>query len=220
MNAPTEIRRAYLANKIMQLAFSPEFPSGCAQWLWTYHATVCDFWESARCPQPPKYQQAQDRFCGVLEAAPVEVCFEYELRQSQWFRLQLAYSPGTERRELMWTHESDPQYFAFPYGQTLDELGRAPECIGQLDSSDYEAVVDGLICHPRTHIHIEEPDLDHSLRIGEAMGNPLLLLFHLRFQACVIPEKRREERGRLCHLFSEAISSRAEAVSPSCLFGL
>lgn len=98
---------------------------------------------------------------------------------------------------------------------------------------DIEAVLDGMIFHPRCHSHLEnfgirqhvqlDQDRDglssHEVRIGGGIENPYIFLFHLRYQFCLVSkEVRQTERQRLIDLFNMSISSSKQNVNAKDLF--
>ena len=214
-----ELVRAYLACEVIRLAFRPPSTKDKATWLSMYHRTVCAFWEVDCAPEAPRVTGRG--IVGCIPRSPVSVCFDYAVHGDQDFTLRLLHDETPSSTGLLWTHEADPAYYAFPHDLALSQINRRPQAIAARawTQEDVYAVVDGLLCHPRIHLHIEEPALNHSLRIGTAQGNPFLFLFHLRYQACAIDEKRKRERERLCKLFAGAIAHRSRHIPPADLFG-
>jgi len=99
----------------------------------------------------------------------------------------------------------DYNYYEFPIQRFLKHHNQWKKAINKYSIEDLEAVIDGLICHPRLHQHIESPIDEHIIRIGGKIDNPFLFLFHLRYQFCPSIEKRLAERARLLVLFNQHI---------------
>lgn len=204
---------------MIRLAFRPVSESDRAGWLNIYHARLASFWETDSAPPPPRCQGGTLK--GSIPRTPAEVSFDYSIDDDLKFSLTLLHESTGTGTGLLWTHESDPAFYDFPYRRALSELRKRSQGLagGAWDVADIEAVVDGLICHPRVHLHINEPKLSHSLRVGAAQGNAFLFLFHLRYQACAVDAARARERSRLCDLFKEALTRKARHVPPNDLFG-
>lgn len=214
-----DLIRAYLAEEVIQLAFRPVSTNDKAKWLALYHKSLAGFWEIGYVPTPPT--RSKDVLAGAIPQSPAAVSFDYRIADDLKFSLALLHESTGPGSELLWTHESDPTYYDFPHRRVLTELKRRSQALNNRswNETDIETVVDGLICHPRVHIHIDNPMLDHSLRVGMGQGNPFLFLFHLRYQACAIDETRCREKRRLCGLFSGAIQKKVHRIPPGELFG-
>ena len=133
-------------------------------------------------------------------------------------------------------HHFDDQYFSFPIQSILNKYGKEKEFrnkskrLSKGAISEYvKGVLDGMIFHPRVHQHIESPlnklenkkkhkkeeennkkkhkEKKPEIRIGGGIDNSFLYLFHLRYQFCPSPEKRKMEKDRLTDLFTDAIKN-------------
>lgn len=105
----------------------------------------------------------------------------------------------------MWIHDVDDQYFNFPNQLFLTKYNQEQKALREFEAQDIEKVVDGLLCHPVVHQHIESPIDKHEIRIGGGIDNAFLFLFQLRYQLCPFPDKRKTERDRLMNLFQDEI---------------
>ena len=97
--------------------------------------------------------------------------------------------------------------FFFPEQSFLTKYDKSKEAKKKMNSRYIADVLDGLIFHPRTHLHIKSPIDKHEIRIGGGIDNPFLYLFHLRYQLCPIKEKRVAEKERLIALFETAVKN-------------
>ncbi|MBS3905901.1 MAG: hypothetical protein KGZ49_02585 [Syntrophaceae bacterium] len=108
----------------------------------------------------------------------------------------------------------------FPEQSILNKHKKRKDALQKINDRDMEVVIDGLICHPHAHQHIESPIEKHEIRIGGGISNPFLFLFHLRYQLCPIKEKREHEKGRLMNLFKQSIVEKKRTVQPDSLMAL
>lgn len=124
---------------------------------------------------------------------------------------QLLHKPAGTESYIMWSHDVDDGYFAFPNRKVLSAVdnrsGDRGRAVHEFTRDDLVSVIDGLILHPAVHMHVMSPIDSHEIRIGSGIGNPFLYLFNLRFQLCPIQEKRAAEKDRLVEIFTDAIRS-------------
>jgi hypothetical protein len=105
----------------------------------------------------------------------------------------------------MWIHDVDDKYFIFPNQLFLTECNKEKIALKTFEAKDIESVIDGLLCHPVVHQHIESPINQHEIRIGGGIDNAFLFLFQLRYQLCPFQNKRKAEKDRLINLFQDTI---------------
>ena len=201
-----DIIRAYIWDEVIRLGFSPS-AKDISKWLRVYGGSLQDFWEESEIPFSMKNENSQLK---VEICCKRQVCMDLEFRMtnSTIHATRFLHIPPKKSGELMWVHDVDlTNYFSFPERSLLNKYDKRNRALRRINDYHVEAVVDGLICHPHTHQHIDSPIGEHEIRIGGGINNPFLFLFHLRYQLCPIPEKRRLERGRLISLFKESIVS-------------
>ena len=118
---------------------------------------------------------------------------------------------------LHWQIHVDPGFHSKASLQTT--VGKYPrQQMGEL-SRDIDAVLNGMLFHPRCHTHLEDlgvrhVQLDqdsgglssHEVRIGGGIENPYVFLFHIRYQFCLVSGQARDrEKTRLIDLFENVI---------------
>lgn len=202
-----DIIRAYIWDEVIRLGFSPSGGKNMLDWIRTYGLSLQNFWEEEEIPfRMKKHENGQvniEIFCKR------QACMDLELSMTNLstHNTRFLHNPPERQGELMWVHGVDlANYFFFPERSLLNKYGKRDEALSKINDYHIEAVVDGLICHPHTHQHIESPIDEHEIRIGGGISNPFLFLFHLRYQLCPMPEKRQRERRRLISLFKESIA--------------
>lgn len=200
-----DLIRAYLWEEIIRLGFSPASTKEQLSWLHQYGGSLKEFWES----EYPKHPNRED---GKIKASidsiqSVNLSLEYCVTTSCKFAVRFLYNPPQNNKELMWIHDVDCKYFAFPSQHFLSLYNRRPEAIRSYDETDLKVVLDSLLYHPVAHQHIESPIDNHEIRLGGGTANAFHYLFHLRYQLCPIPEKRMAEELRLLALFDHAIKN-------------
>jgi len=202
----SEIIQAYLWQEIIRMGFSPSSDKDKKSWLIQYGRSLKDFWEVANYPKPPTADNGN--FKGSLDGASnLGLMLEYSISQSSKFAVEFLYNLKNQF-ELMWVHDVDDQYFNFPNTLFLTEHNKRKIALREFKQNDIESVIDGLLCHPVVHQHIESPIDTHEIRIGSGIDNAFLFLFQLRYQLCPFPEKRTLERDRLINLFQNAIAKK------------
>ena len=120
---------------------------------------------------------------------------------------------------MHWKFHVDPGFHSKASLQTT--VDKYPHQMGEL-RRDVEAVLNGMLFHPRCHTHLEDLGIrhvqldrekgglkSHEIRIGGGIENPYVFLFHLRYQFCLVhTDARRNERLRLVDLFENAIKNK------------
>jgi len=207
-----DIIRAFLWQEVTFLGFRPSGDKGRKKWLREYNRSLLDFWELGDYPDTPRVDGGA--LTGEIDAGfNLNLFFDYSVYEPEKFAVRFLRA-SNRASEFMWTHEVDGNYFDFPSRSVLNRLDerrkRNSALRKEAEKHDVAAVIDGLLCHPRTHQHIEYPITPHKIRIGGGIGNAFLFLFHLRYQLCLIKEKRLAERGRLIELFWDAIKNKSD----------
>jgi len=167
----------------------------------------------------PKHPTVENgNFKGSLDAASnLNLMLEYSISKSSKFSVQFLYNLNG-KFELMWVHDVDDQYFNFPNSLFIMEHNKRNIALREFKPNDIESVIDGLLCHPVVHQHIESPIDKHEIRIGSGIENAFLFLFQLRYQLCPFPDKRTAERDRLINFFQDAIRKK-ETITINELMG-
>ena len=197
-------RRAIVWDTIERLAFRPNSP---ASWLGVYAKTLHRLWG---------VEPMWDRF--ALDDNFI-ITF-LNLKCSHFIESVSKYEISFVHDSsdcLHWQGHVDPGFHSKASLQTT--VGNYPsQQIGAL-RRDVEAVLNGMLFHPRCHAHLEDlgvghVQLDqdsgglssHEVRIGGGIENPYVFLFHLRYQFCLVSNQvRQTERQRLIDLFERSI---------------
>ena len=207
----SQIIQAYLWQEIIRIGFSPSNDKDKKIWLIQYGNSLQNFWEVDSYPLPPKLKNRSIE--GSLEAASnLGLMLEYSISKLSKFAVRFLYKLNG-KFELIWTHDVDEQYFKFPNQLFLTEYHKEKNALKEFKVEDIERVIDGLLCHPVVHQHIESPIDKHEIRIGSGIDNAFLFLFQLRYQLCPIAEKKKAERDRLINLFQDAIIQKKKTVA-------
>jgi hypothetical protein len=197
-------RRAIVWDTIERIAFRPNPP---ASWLGVYARTLHKLWG-----KPAIYNRFGPdaefivTFLNLKCRHSIETVSKYEISFVHNF------SGCTH-----WKTHLDPEFHSKASLQTpVDSYPRQ-----QMDElhRDVDAVLKGMIFHPRCHTHLEDLGIrhvqldqgkgglkSHEIRIGGGIENPYVFLFHLRYQFCLVhKDVRRDERQRLIDLFERSI---------------
>lgn len=209
-------RRAFVWNTIERIAFRPNSP---ASWLGVYARTLHRFWGN---PEIYTRLGPDDEFV----VAFLNLKCRHSIETVSKYEISFVHnSSGCTH----WKTHVDPKFLSKASLQTpVDSYPRQ-----QMDKlyRDVDAVLNGMIFHPRCHTHLEDlgvrhVQLDqekgglksHEIRIGGGIENPYIFLFHLRYQFCLVhTDARRKERLRLIDLFERSIKNKKN-VSAKDLF--
>ena len=214
-------RRAIVWETIERIAFRPNQP---ANWLSVYARTLHNLWGMDRIWA---HFRQNDEF--IIPFLNLKCCFLIESKSK--YNISFVHDSSDCQH---WQFHVDPGFLSKASLQTC--VGNYPQ--KQMDelSRDVEAVLNGMLFHPRCHIHLEylgipKVQLDqskgglssHDVRIGGGVENPFIFLFHLRYQFCLVhTDARRDERQRLIALFESSIRSghkkEVKEVNARCLF--
>ncbi len=201
---------AYLWREIIRLGFHPSGGKKQKSWLVQYGKSLKDFWE-VDYPDFPYLDRGV--FKGNLNCAPdLGLFLTYSISAPSKFVVRFEYKT-IHGMELMWIHDVDHAYFRFPLQTFLTMHNQRNTALRGISDSDIEDVIDGLLSHPRAHQHIESPISKHEIRVGGGIDNAFLFLFHLRYQLCPIPEKRKAEKRKLVDLFRNAIRNKIKVTT-------
>lgn len=191
--------RAYLFNDVVQLGFGVADLRTKKKWLNLFLASLREFWGISEHQVGPQVKDGV--ITGRIDNSHCNLWLSFQLRENGYLHVEFGHLDG---KVLL--HHSDPDYFVPSLDSILDKTQRNA-AIGESSADDIKAVLDTCIFHPREHLHLVEPSVDHHARIGSGISNPLLYLFHLRYQLCPVPQIRAAERGRLSNLFRSAIEN-------------
>lgn len=215
-------RRAIVWNTIELIAFRPSSDNDRGAWLGVYAKTLHTLWGM----EPMWNCFAQDDefivpFLNLKCSHFIENMSKYSISfvhdSSDCMHWQTHVDPGFHSKASLQTSVGN-----YPR-QQMDELYR-----------DVDAVLNGMLFHPRCHAHLEDlggrhVQLDqdsgglssHEVRIGGGIENPYVFLFHLRYQFCLVSDQvRQTERQRLIGLFERSIRGGEQNVNARDLFNL
>jgi hypothetical protein len=208
--------QAYLWQEIIRMGFSPSSDKDKKAWLLQYHKSIKDFWKINNYPKQPTVQNGNLK--GSLDGASnLGLILEYSISHSSKFAVRFYYNLNG-KFELMWVHDVDDQYFNFPNALFLTKYDKRKSALKEFKTEHIESIIDGLLCHPVVHQHIESPIDKHEIRIGSGIDNAFLFLFQLRYQLCPFSDKKKDERDRLINLFQDAIHQK-ETITINELMG-
>lgn len=185
------------------MGFCPGSAKDQQGWLFQYGQSIKDFWETSY-PKPPRLENG--RITAVIDCTDIlHLSMIYQVDSAYKFNVRFQYPFTLNNKQLIWIHDVDGKFFCFPSQLFLIRDGLEKVALKKFEIDDVEAVIDGLLLHPKAHQHIESPINDHDIRIGGGLDNPFLFLFHLRYQFCPISVKKQKEKERLTILFSDAL---------------
>jgi len=206
-----EIQLAYLWKRIILLAFSPSGDKDIFDWITCYAKSIVKFWEVSGFPK-------QDKFKLFVYNSNIPISYDFSFEDLKKFIVNFYY-PHSGNKDFIWLHEVDKTYFV-PEQFILSYDNHMNKNLRTIKEEELKIVLEGLLFHPAVHQHIEEPLTQHQIRIGGGIHNPFQFLFHLRFQLCLIDEKRENEKKRLNKLFLSAIQNKCHKIAPGKLLDL
>ena len=200
-------RRAIVWNTIEHIAFRPSSDRDRGAWLGVYAKTLHALWGM---------ESMWDRFSlnDHFDIPFLMLKCDYLIESVAKYSVSLTHvSSGSCYSEI----HVDPEFLSKASLHSANK--RYPHQQRAQLQRDIEAVLDGMIFHPRCHAHLEDlggrhVQLDqdigglssHEVRIGGGIENPYVFLFHLRYQFCLVSNQvRRTERQRLIDLFKRSI---------------
>ncbi len=213
-------RRAIVWDTIERIAFQPSSDRDRGAWLSVYAKTLYALWGME---QMWARFRPDDEFIVTF----LNLKCSHFIESVSKYSISFAYDSSDW---ITWQTHVDPDFIS--KGSLYSANGRYPRDQRAQLQGDIEAVLDGMIFHPRCHTHLEELGtrhvrLDqekgglesHEIRIGGGIENPYVFLFHLRYQFCLVhKDVRQTERRRLIDLFEKSIMEREQNVTARDLF--
>ena len=206
-----DIQLSYLWKKIILLAFNPSGDKDVNKWISCYSRSVVKFWEISDYPR-------LDRNNLIVANGNIPINFDFSYESLMKFVVSFYYT-NSSNIDFIWLHDVDKNYY-IPEQPILTNDNHMKKCIKGINTDDILTILNGLFFHPTAHQHIEAPISHHVIRIGGGIHNPFQFLFHLRYQLCLIEQKRDEEKNRLTELFFNAIKSKSSIITPSDLLNI
>lgn len=200
-----QIKLAYLWKKIILLGFSPSSPTEINDWISMYARSIVKFWEVTNMPRLSRNN---------IEVSNVAIPIDYDFTYNSLSKFNTKFCYLSENGEYSWMHDVDKKYF-IPEQPILTQDSHMKKALKKIKREDVEDVLDGMFFHPTAHQHISKEEEIHPIRIGGGIHNAFQFLFHIRFQLCLINEKRETEKQRLITLFFDAIKSKKTSIAPS-----
>lgn len=204
----TEIeRRAIVWDTIERIAFQPRSDNDRDRWLGVFARTLHALWGM---DQMWIHLAQDDEFLVYF----LNLKCDYYIESLTKYSTSLA---DIDSGSCAWGIQVEPNYLS--KASLHSAPGRYPHQERAHLQRDIEAVLDGMLFHPRCHAHLEDlgiqyVELDqnraglssHEVRVGGGIENPYVFLFHLRYQFCLVADEvRRYERARLVDLFKRSI---------------
>jgi len=208
-----DIIRAYLWCEVIRIGFCPSSKREQKGWILQYGRSLKEFWEIDEHPFRPAFENSQIS----AKFSYKQICLDFDIYMADAARhnVQFLFSPANRKYELMWIHDVDSKYFSFPAQSLLNKYYKPKKSLKNIAEDDLVSVIEGMICHPCAHQHIESPIENHEIRIGGGISNPFLFLFHLRYQLCPFKDKRELEKKRLINLFWDSIKRKEDKITPN-----
>ncbi|HEB86434.1 MAG TPA: hypothetical protein ENI68_05385, partial [Gammaproteobacteria bacterium] len=192
-------RRAIVWDTIERIAFRPSSNNDCSAWLGVYAKTLHKLWG---------LESMWNHFGSndIFDIQFLELKCKYEIENVDKYSVSLQ---DLSASRSYWQNHIDATYIS--KASLHSASGRYPRLQRAHLQRDIEAVLDGMLFHPRCHAHLEDigvrhMQLDqdsgglssHEVRIGGGIENPYVFLFHLRYQFCLVADQvRQTERQRL-----------------------
>ncbi len=209
-------RRAIVWDMIERNAFRPRSDKDRSTWLGVYAKTLHKLWDM----DPIWTTLVSD---DIFDIPFLDLKCDYTIENEGKYSASLQDSSASQN---YWQSHIDSGYLSkaslhsanreYPHQQRAD-LQR-----------DIEAVLDGMLFHPRCHAHLDKIGghqhvqlaqdsggmSSHEVRIGGGIENPYVFLFHLRYQFCLVAHHvRQAERWRLIDLFADAIQNNSRVTA-------
>jgi hypothetical protein len=217
-------RRAYVWDTIERIAFRPERDDERNRWLGVYEKSLHKLWGLQPC------DVRFHRDCGLpdpgflidfLDLDCTYAITRLKDRPRYNYSITLARR-GASGAPACWHIEVDPKFDSrreYSYTPKRPNFSKKDQL-----EKDVDAVLQGMLFHPRNHAHVDLlgiiSGLDglsvHEVRLGGGIENVFVFLAHLRYQFCLCSEAARsEERRRLGRLFVESIRSNKDSLPPN-----
>ena len=177
-------RKAIVWETIERIAFRPTSDRDRNAWLGVYAKTLHALWGIDR---TWARFGPDDEFIVTF----LNLKCSYLIESVDKYEVSLVNDPVGGH--LYWKNHIDPGFLS---KSSLHLVGmKYPRFQRKYLQDDIKAVLDGLIFHPRCHVHLEDLGvrhihldqntgglLSHEIRIGGGIENPYVILFHLRYQ--------------------------------------
>ena len=213
-------RRAIVWDTIERIAFRPSSNNDRSTWLGVYAKTLHKLWDM---------ESMWNRFGSndIFDIPFLALKCDYTIENTEKYSVSLQDSSASRS---YWQNDIDSEYLS--KASLHSTSGRYPHQQRAHLQRDIEAVLNGMIFHPRCHAHLEDLEVrhvqldqnrgglsSHEVRIGGGIENPYVFLFHLRYQFCLVTDQfRQTERQRLIDLFENAIQNSLPTVNARDLF--
>ncbi|MBW2647759.1 MAG: hypothetical protein JRE23_16620 [Deltaproteobacteria bacterium] len=198
-------RRAIVWDTIERLAFHPKSP---VSWLSVYAKTLHGLWGVE--PMWKRFS-LNDNFSVTF----LNLKCKHFIESVSKYSISFVHDSSDC---MHWQTHVDPKFYSKASLQT-SALKYPREEMNKKLCRDVDAVLNGMLFHPRCHAHLEDlgarhvqldQDKDglssHEVRIGGGVENPYVFLFHLRYQFCLVSSQvRQTEKQRLVDLFERSI---------------
>lgn len=168
------------------------------------------FWEVSNMPKLDKNN---------IEVFNTVIPIDYNFTYDSLSKFNVKFYHLNDSREYSWMHDVDKKYY-IPEQPILTQDIHMKKALKKLKIEEVEEVLDGMFFHPTAHQHIAEEKERHSIRIGGGIHNAFQFLFHVRYQLCLIKDKRESEKHRLVTIFHEAIKGKKEYIAPNIILDL
>ena len=213
-------RRAIVWDTIERIAFRPSSDNDCSTWLGVYARTLHKLWG-----MESMWNRLGSN--GTFDIPFLDLKCDYTIENAEKYSVSLQDSSASRS---YWQNDIDSEYLS--KASLHSASGRYPHQQRAHLQRDIEAVLNGMIFHPRCHAHLEDLEVrhvqldqdscglsSHEVRIGGGIENPYVFLFHLRYQFCLVADQvRQTERRRLIDVFKDAIQRNSLTVNARELF--
>ena len=215
----TEEKRRYAIvwDAIERMAFRPVRPK---TWLSLYKNTLPRLWGL-------QDGDVKTRINSGFDADFLNISCEYRIEEMGKYSGTISMLADASR--AIWTIHVDPDFISksalYNAAERYPDKDRKRHLRG-----DIQAVLEGMLFHPRHHSHLEDLGVTttlmetinhgvHQVRIGGNIENAYVFLYHLRYQFCIVSDSaRQEEQNRLIDLFMTAILENSHTVPAGKLF--
>lgn len=215
-------RHAIVWDTIERIAFQPSSNNDRSRWLSVYAKTLHKLWGMMG--------SVRNRFAlnDNFSVTFLNLKCSHSIESVAKYSVSLKQDSSTVR--CYWQNDIDSKYLS--KASLHSASGQYPRPQRAHLQRDIEAVLDGMLFHPRCHAHLEDIGVrhvqlekdsgglsSHEVRIGGGIENPYVFLFHLRYQFCLVADQvRRTEKKRLIGLFENAIRNNYSTVNARDLF--
>jgi len=206
------LKYTYLWHEIIRMAFTPtrDYGKWILKWFKYYLYGICEFLELG---DNYSYNVEKETLCSKIFIPFLKLHLDIKLKiEEKWDNIYLIFcekKEGVDQTNHLWAHDIGQDYFCVSSLPLLSEIEKICSYRGKVMMNyadrDLERILEAAIFHPKAHQHIHTPVDNHDIRIGGGFCNPFQYLFHLRYQLCIIQDKRKSEENRLFRLFNSAL---------------